>query len=153
MIEIRPAAAKDMPELAALFREYAQSLGVPLDFQGFDAELAELPGKYAPPEGAALMAWLDDEAIGCVAMRPLAPGEAEMKRLYLRPKGRGTGAGRALALAVIAAARKAGYARMRLDTLASMDAAIGLYRSLGFAETAAYYHNPLPDAVYLALEL
>jgi putative acetyltransferase len=137
----------------ALFVEYAQALGIDLCFQGFDTELAELPGSYARPAGRLLAATLDGELAGCVAMRPLSDGACEMKRLYVRPAARGSGVGRALAGAVIAAAREEGYERMCLDTLPPMVEAQPLYESLGFREIEPYYVNPVPGARFLELAL
>ena len=107
-----------------------------------------MPWAYAPPQGALLVAVRDGRVLGTVAMRASAPGIAEMKRLYVRPEARGLDLGRRLAEAIIAAAAAAGYERMRLDTVPSMAAAGRLYRALGFTETAPYYANPLPDALY-----
>jgi GNAT superfamily N-acetyltransferase len=138
-----------------LFAEYADSLGIDLSFQGFAAELAQLPGRYAPPLGVILLA-RDGAggALGCVALRPTSmPGTAEMKRLYLRPAARGRALGRRLAEAVIGCAREAGHARVVLDTLASMHAARRLYAELGFREVPPYYDNPLPGTLYMALDL
>lgn len=138
-----------------LFVEYAGNLGVDLAFQRFDAELAALPGKYAPPQGGILLA--RDRAgtlSGCVALRPAAlPRTAEMKRLYVRPAARSLGLGRQLADAIIACARDAGYERLILDTLASMQAARGLYAGLGFRPIEPYYDNPLPGTAYMELDL
>lgn len=122
----RIAQTADMELAAALFREYQQAIGVDLGFQGFEEELAGLPGKYAPPRGALLIAHVGSDAAGCVAMRPLDDRIVEMKRLYVRPASRGTGLGRRLAEAIIAAAKSAGYERMRLDTLGTMTEAIAL---------------------------
>jgi putative acetyltransferase len=140
-------------EAAELFREYASSLGFALDFQDFDEELAAFPSHYAPPAGCILLAYVDGALAGCVAMRPLPDGICEMKRLYVRPGARGQGAGRRLAEAVVAKAGEIGYQRMRLDTLASMEEANRLYRSLGFREIEPYCENPFPDACYFELEL
>ncbi len=132
-----------------LFGEYAASLPFALDFQGFQDELAGLPGKYAPPGGALLLLLDGAEAAGCVALRPLAAGIGEMKRLYVRPACRGKGYGQLLADAVIAAARRRGYRSMRLDTVPGMDAAIALYAALGFTPIEPYCHNPVPGAMFL----
>lgn len=154
-LTIGPArSADDLAAVAALFRAYASGLGVDLAYQGFEAELAGLPGRYAPPRGALLLARQGADAIGCVAVRPLdAPGDAEMKRLYLHPTGRGTGAGRALAAAAIRFAAGAGYRRLLLDTLPQMAAAIGLYRGLGFTEIAPYSSGSPPGTLYFARAL
>jgi putative acetyltransferase len=153
-VQLRPAVSDaDMTAVRALFVDYAKSLGFSLCFQNFDEELATLPGKYAPPGGAILLAELGNEAVGVVAMRPLSDGVCEMKRLYVSPQQRGTRLGGRLARAIIDAGTKAGYRAMRLDTLDSMGEAIALYRKLGFVEIAAYYDNPLPGAHYYELAL
>jgi putative acetyltransferase len=152
---IRQAASpSDLAQVRELFLEYAESLGFSLCFQSFDEELATLPGRYAAPSGVLLLAEEPEGLAGCVGLRPLEPpGRCEMKRLFVRPAFRGRGLGRALAERVIAEARSRGHEEMVLDTLASMSAAIELYRSLGFREIPPYTHNPLENAVYLALRL
>ena len=141
-------------QVRTLFREYGASLGFSLCFQSFDAELAGLPGEYAPPEGRLLLAFCDSTPAGCVALRKLEDGICEMKRLYVRPQFRGHGLGRDLVLTLIAQARLSQYAKMRLDTIAaSMTEAVGLYRSLGFRDIPPYHGNPIPGAIYLELDL
>lgn len=153
-MEIIPATTEEhFRAVRALFREYARFLDVDLCFQGFEEELAGLPGKYAPPEGVLLLALEGAEFGGCVALRELEPGVCEMKRLFVRPDCRGRGLGRALAAAVIAAAAAKGYAVMRLDTLPKLQDAIRLYARLGFRTVAPYYHNPLPGVSYWELSL
>lgn len=158
-IEIRPAASpRDLELVRGLFREYADGLGIDLCFQDFDAELAGLPGKYSAPAGRLLLAWRRDAdggetAVGCVALRAVDAATCEMKRLYLRPGLRGAQLGRRLAERIIAEARAAGYARICLDTLPSMSAAIGLYTALGFKSIEPYVYNPIPGALFLGLDL
>ena len=136
-----------------LFREYAEAIGVDLEFQGFSAELASLPGEYGPPGGAILLAQIDGNFVGCVAVRRLEEGVCEMKRLYVAPTGRGHGLGRKLAEAIIARAGELGYRKMRLDTLATMSEARQLYASLDFEPTEPYCYNPLPGAEYYERDL
>ena len=138
----------------ALFLEYAASIGVDLSFQGFEEELRTLPGRYSPPHGGIFLAILDDQPVGCVALRPLEPpGIAELKRMFVRAAARGHGIGRALARRAIDRAREAGYARIRLDTLATMKDAQRLYRVLGFRDVDPYTFNPIPGAAYMELLL
>jgi len=139
----------DMAAMRKLFREYQQWLDVDLCFQGFEAEMAGLPGKYAPPAGAMLIVRDGKRVAAGVAMWPLDDGVCEMKRLYVRPPWRSRGLGRRLAETVIGRARGAGYARMRLDTLPQLTAAQALYRSMGFTDIGAYYHNPIAGVVYM----
>ena len=137
-----------------LFRAYADWLAVDLCFQDFARELTDLPGCYAPPAGRLLIARVAGEVAGCVGLRPLEPAVCEMKRLWVEPGFAGRGIGRALAEAIVEAARTIGYGRMRLDTIpARMPAAQHLYASLGFREIPAYYDNPLPGVVMLEVEL
>lgn len=154
---ITPADSGDIDTVRAIFREYAQGLGIDLCFQGFDAELAALPGDYAAPRGALLLALVDGAPAGCCALRPLDtvdyPNACEMKRLYVRKAFRGFGLGRQLAEAMLDAARRAGYAGVLLDTLDDMEAARALYGELGFREIAPYYHNPIAGAHYLKADL
>ena len=158
LIELsRPATAPDYDEVRAIFREYAEGLGVDLCFQNFTEELAELPGEYAEPRGALLLARVDGELAGCCALRPLDstdyPNASEMKRLYVRKPFRGFGLGRQLAEAALNAARQAGYDCVLLDTLDDMEAARALYDDLGFEDIPPYYHNPIAGAHYLKADL
>lgn len=150
-------SAQDMAIAAQLFREYADSLGLDLAFQNFDDELAQLPGDYAAPRGALLLAYVDGALAGCCALRPLdnadIPNAAEMKRLYVRRAFRGFGLGRQLAETILDAARQAGYASVLLDTLDDMEAARNLYADLGFQSIEPYYHNPIPGAHYLKADI
>lgn len=140
-----------------IFVEYAESLGIDLGFQGFDSELVTLPGAYAAPQGALLLALMDGDVAGCAALRPLTdvdyPNACEMKRLYVRRAYRRFGLGRALAQAVMDIAVGAGYSTMLLDTLVDMEAARELYANLGFIEVPPYYYNPLPGAHYFKADL
>jgi len=153
---IAPAVGpEDLAKVRCLFEAYAASLPITLDYQGFAEELASLPGKYAPPHGALLLARDGaGDAVGCVALRPLAdPGCCEMKRLYVRPALRGAGLGKRLARTIIDRARQAGYRTMRLDTLASMEGALSLYRRLGFVSVDAYYAPTPAGTLFLELAL
>jgi ribosomal protein S18 acetylase RimI-like enzyme len=137
-----------------LFVEYGQSLGFSLCFQSFDQEYASLPGKYAPPRGRLLLAEVDGQPAGCVALRPLETGVCEMKRLYVRPQFRGLKLGRQLAETVIAEAKLIGYQAMRLDTVEDkMQSAVALYRALGFREIAPYTVNPESSVIFMELAL
>jgi ribosomal protein S18 acetylase RimI-like enzyme len=152
-LDLSAAGEPDLPAIRELLREYADSLGFPLDFQDFDRELAELPGAYAPPGGALLLARVDGDTAGCVALRPLEPGTCELKRLFIRPEHRGLGLGRLLATAMLEEARRRGYRRIRLDTTPGMEAAQALYLQLGFREIAPYRTNPIAGTRFLELEL
>ena len=154
MIEIaRATTPSHIQTIRDLFREYEAFLQVDLCFQRFEEELAGLPGKYAPPQGDLLLASAAGQAAGCVAMRPLAKGVCEMKRLFVRPPYLGRGLGKKLGLSVIERARTAGYVRMRLDTLEKLQPAISLYTGLGFQMCPPYYKNPLAGVVYMELAL
>jgi ribosomal protein S18 acetylase RimI-like enzyme len=154
---IRQAASmRDLAAARDLFREYQEWLAVDLCFQGFAAELASLPGAYAPPRGRLLLAERIDapgEVAGCVALRPLDERRCEMKRLFVRPEHQGAGIGRRLVDRLIAEATAIGYRSMVLDTLPKMASAQRLYASLGFRDIDAYYHNPTPGVRYLGLDL
>jgi ribosomal protein S18 acetylase RimI-like enzyme len=150
-------APAQLQAVRELFQEYADSLGVDLCFQNFAAELEGLPGDYAPPAGALLLALVDGEPAGCVAMRPLPESDhtnaCEMKRLYVKRAFRRFGLGRLLTQHLMDLATQAGHSCMLLDTLDDMEAARGLYASLGFEEIPPYYFNPIPGAHYLKVEL
>jgi ribosomal protein S18 acetylase RimI-like enzyme len=147
IVEARTHA--EVARFRELIEEYAASLAFDLGFQDFERELAELPGEYDP----ILVAFVGDEAAGCVALRALEPGGCEMKRLYVRPAYRGNGLGRRLAEAVVAEARERRYQTMRLDTTPSMAEAHALYEQLGFREIEPYRFNPIPGTDFLELEL
>ena len=154
---IAPVQPEELDAARDIFREYADGLGVDLCFQSFDAELAGLPGDYAPPRGSLLLARIDGVVAGCCALRPIdevdEPNAAEMKRLYVRPAFRGFGLGRQLAERILEEARLMGYSCVLLDTLDEMETARALYEDLGFVEIPPYYHTPLPGAHYLKAEL
>ena len=153
-MHITPASPTDLPAITQLFRAYAATLPVDFCTQGFDEEVASLPGQYAPPAGALLIARNEQAAaLGCIAMRPLGNGVAEMKRLYVAPEGRGRGLGRALTQAIITTARAAGHTELRLDTLTHMREAQALYRTLGFTEIAPYNDNPPNSTLFMSLKL
>ena len=152
-----PATLAELQATRDLFLEYAQSLRVDLSFQSFEEELAQLPGEYAPPRGALLLAKVDGALAGCCALRPADavdyPNAAEMKRLYVRQAYRGQGIGRQLADAILDEARQLGYSCVLLDTLSDMEAARAMYEDMGFEEIPPYYHNPYAGAHYLKVEV
>lgn len=157
-LQITPAtSAEAIAHARALFLEYAQSLNMSLCFDGFDTELALLPGEYAPPRGHLLIAYVNGTPAGCCALRPLDtadyPNASEMKRLYVTPAYRGSGLGRQLAEAILDNARQLGYASVLLDTLSDMETARALYEDLGFVEIPPYYFNPIAGAHYLRVAL
>lgn len=144
---------EQLDAIRALFREYAASLPIDLGYQGFEAELAALPGAYAPPQGRLLLALVTGEAAGCVALRPLSETICEMKRLYVRPPFRREGLGQRLASQIVAEATAIGYELMRLDTLPTMHSAIRLYESLSFTRCAPYYPTPIAETVFMERRL
>ena len=154
---ISPHSPDQLAQVAEIFKEYAQSLSVDLGFQGFEQELATLPGVYASPHGALLLATVDGLVAGCCALRPLDTSDyanaGEMKRLYVRSAFRGFGLGRELASNTLDLARQAGYSHVLLDTLDEMESARSLYLDLGFVEIPPYYHNPIAGAHYLKVDL
>jgi ribosomal protein S18 acetylase RimI-like enzyme len=152
-LSIISANAGTMPVISELFIEYSKSLDVDLCFQNFSEELAGLPGSYAPPRGTLLLAYIENAVAGCVAVRPFQEDVAELKRLYLRPGFRGTGAGRALTLAALDFAAKAGYRRIVLDSLPSMQKAIALYGTLGFVRIPPYREYTVPGVTFMEKEL
>ena len=157
IVIVGPGEEAGLQAVRELFAEYAAGLGVDLCFQHFEEELAGLPGEYAEPQGALLLALVDGAPAGCGALRPLPdvdyPNASEMKRLYVRRAFRRFGLGRVLAQELIDQATRAGYSTLLLDTLDDMEAARGLYESLGFAEVPPYYFNPVPGAHYLKADL
>ena len=142
-----------MPLVRELFEEYAASLDIDLCFQNFDLELETLPGAYAPPGGAIVVAYAAGEPAGCAALRGIDEAVCEMKRLYVKPAHRGKGIGRALAEAIVESARVLGYSSMKLDTLESMTEANALYVSIGFRKCSPYCYNPCEHPVYMELPL
>ncbi len=150
---IEPETAKDINQFYHLCIEYIDSLGFELDFQGVDSELANLPGVYAPPEGAIILAMHNDRLIGGVALKKLEEDICEMKRLYVKPEYRGQGIGLKLSELILEKAKKIGYKKMRLDTILWMKEAISIYKFLGFREIESYYHNPVNGAMYFEIDL
>jgi ribosomal protein S18 acetylase RimI-like enzyme len=153
-MDIFPAtSADDVAAVRQLFEAYAASLGVDLSYQGFTAELAGLPGAYAPPRGRLFLARVDGRAAGCVALRPVDDQACEMKRLFVLPKRQGSGLGRKLAVRVIDEARAMGYSTILLDTLPSMQGALRLYETLGFVRRRPYFESPVEGNVFMQLQL
>lgn len=154
IVEVTKDDVKRLEQVKGLFREYANWLSVDLSFQSFEEELSNLPEPaYVAPEGALFLALVDGQPAGCVAVRAFENSTCEMKRLFVRDAYKGHGVGKALAASAIEAGRKLGYKRILLDTLAHMRRAIDLYTGLGFRPIAAYYDNPISDAVYLSMSL
>jgi putative acetyltransferase len=151
---IQAQTVTEMGAVRDLFVEYAQSLGFSLCFQGFDVELAHLPGDYSPPRGRLLLARIDGQPAGCVGLHAFSADIAEIKRLYVKPEFRGHRLGRQLADKAIAEARKIGYTRLRLDTIEEkMKTAVAMYRAMGFREIAPYRENPIASALYMELDI
>lgn len=155
MLEIIEAkTTNEIDRARSLFREYEAWLDLDLCFQGFEAELAGLPGKYAPPDGRLFLAYLNEKLAGCIALRKLKDGICEMKRLFVRDEFRGHKIGVQLIEKLIADAREIGYKRMRLDTYpAKMGKAVSLYESHGFHSIEPYYDNPHEGVVFMELSL
>ena len=155
MVEIRQAeTVSDIESARALFREYETWLGMSLCFQGFEEEMANLPGKYAPPDGRLYLAFVDDELAGCIALRKFEDGICEMKRLFLRENARGHGLGNQLIERLLGEARAIGYSKMRLDTYPpKMGKAVSLYESHGFHPIESYYDNPHDGVLFMELDL
>jgi len=151
---IRAAKAEEMDAVRELFREYAELVGSAICFESYAREMAELPGRYSPPDGALLLAFVAQtfSPAGCVALRQIGDGVGEMKRLYIRPAFQGSGLGRLLTERIVAEAKANGYRLLRLDTLPKLERAIALYRSLGFREIPPYGDNP-PEAICFELPL
>jgi putative acetyltransferase len=149
----RAVSAKEVETARTLFREYEKNIGISLCFQSFTEEVATLPGAYAPPDGRLLLAFVGTDVAGCVALRKIGEGVAEMKRLYVRPAYRGTGLGRKLAEAVLDEAKAIGYRTLRLDTLATMKEAQALYLSMGFTDIPAYNEHPVEGTRFMEKRL
>jgi len=151
---VSPARSSiELTSAAALFRAYAKTLPVDLAPQGFREELDSLPGPYAPPAGELLLAKRGDHVLGCIALKALEPGVAEIKRLFVRPQARGVGVAKALVTDLLKVAQERGYREVKLDTLPEMAAAVALYKSFGFAPIAPYGSHPYPGLVTLGLML
>jgi putative acetyltransferase len=146
-----------LPALRELLLEYQRWLGIDLCFQDFEQEMAQLPGSYAPPNGRLYIALIAGQPVGCIALRrhddAAQTNSAEMKRLYLRSAYQGQGLGKLMAQHIISDAKQIGYSRLLLDTLPQMQAAQGMYETLGFQDTKAYVYNPVPGTRYMALTL
>jgi len=151
MLELiwNPAERKRIQMFRVLAEEYQRELGIDLKFQGFQEEMDQLPGAYAPPSGAMLLLAQGDRWVGCGAIRPLEPGICEIKRMYLRPGWRGQGFGAEILESLLVRAKEIGHHSVRLDTLRRLEPALALYQRYGFTEVAAYNFNPEPDIVYM----
>ena len=150
---IRPAQASDIPGIRTMLIEYVAWIGLDLAFQEIDAELAGLPGEYAPPRGALLVASDGDHLLGMIGLRPLDAATCEMKRLFVRPEARGRGLAKRLIAELLREAKAMGYTEIRLDTLPMMGDAQALYTSLGFRDIPAYYDTPIAGTRFMALRV
>ena len=151
---VAPARSKDeLEDVRVMFREYSELVAEALCFQNYDRELAALPGEYGPPGGELLIARDEQGALGCVGLRRHDGQSGEMKRMYVRERGRGSGLGRKLAVGIVEEARRRNYQRLLLDTLPKLTPAIALYRSLGFREIGPYLSCPTPGAICFELSL
>jgi len=151
---IQPSSQIELESARALLREYEASLEISLCFQNFEKELADLPGKYSPPSGRLLLAYVDNQLAGSVALRKHDEDTCEMKRLFLRPGFRGLGLGKALVVKIIDEAKSIGYKRMCLDTIpGKMDSAIALYEAMGFQDISPYYDNQATDSRFMQKDL
>lgn len=144
---------EELEEVRDIFREYAEFLQVDLCFQDFEKELQTLYQIYAPPQGCIILAKQNGQTIGCVALKPIGEDICEMKRLYVRSEARGMGLGKKLVQELIRFAKQCSFQSMKLDTVSKLEAAIALYRSMGFVETEPYVYNPLSDVLYFELKL
>lgn len=154
LIEYRELTGNEkINEVRQLCREYANSLDIDLCFQDFEQELKELPGKYAPPDGIIILAEVDKQTAGCIALKKIGEGIGEMKRLYIRDAYRGLGISKTLIEMIICKAREIGYSYLRLDTLSTMERALKVYESFGFYEIGAYVYNPCESVHYMELKL
>jgi GNAT superfamily N-acetyltransferase len=154
LIEYRELTGNEkMDEVRQLCREYADSLDIDLCFQDFEQEMKDLPGKYTPPDGAIILVEVDKQTAGCIALKKIGEGIAEMKRLYIRDAYRGLGISKTLIEMIICKARQIGYSYLRLDTLSTMQRALKVYESFGFYEIGAYVYNPCESVHYMELKL
>jgi len=151
---VQALSQSELESARELFREYEASIGISLCFQNFEKELADLPGKYSPPSGRLLLAYIDNQLAGCIALRKHDPDTCEMKRLFLRAGFRGMGLGKALVVKIIDEAKSIGYKRLCLDTIpGKMDSAIALYEAIGFQDISPYYDNPVAGARFMQKDL
>ncbi len=151
---IQAISSEEIEAIKSLFIEYAESLNFSLCFQDFDKEIESLPGKYSPPEGSLILAKIENEFAGCIALKKIEDGICEMKRLYVKPSHRGKQIGKILVEKIISDAKEIGYKSMRLDTVeGKMDSAIALYKEFGFKKIEKYYTNPEPHTLYMELLL